>query len=334
MLSVAHNRWTHPDQSSCPQLQCSRAADASGLAHQITDSSSHSFYAACSRWQIKLRIFAIGSELIGSSEKLPDYHAHNARAHWVSHELLQPLEHRFQAWTVRQLQRLASKPVEGLSHGPAYQFAFSSSSAPLQLTDEMKMTQLHDPALSRSQPDDPPNVVGDRGTDVPAYPGGNRSECLRPTPHILPAGKKQRVEERCSILMAWFDTHQVQDPMLSSKPKVQSVENQDQRPCWQPQSTRLGNEALEGLMKTITQCSRREVASRGEGLQRPPSNQHCSQNSRGRSPALAAPFFLADTPRTLAMVALSTSRSKAMNFGSATTRFRVRRIHARELATK
>jgi hypothetical protein len=34
----------------------------------------------------------------------------------------------------------------------------------------------------------------------------------------------------------------------------------------------------------------------------------------------------------LAMAALTTPRAKAVNFGSTTGRFRVRRIHARELS--
>lgn len=333
MFAVTHDSRPHSYQSSYPQVQCLRATDASGLTHQITDSSSHSFYGACSRWQIELRILSIGSELIGPPEKLPDCHADHARSHRFVNELLQPLEHRFQAWTVRHFQRLAGEPVKGLSHGSACQFAFPSSSAPLQLADEMEVTQLHDPALACSQPDNPPNVVGRRGTDASVYPDGNRPECVRPALYILPAWQKHRIEENRSILTARFHGHQIQDPMVSLKPEVQSVENQDQRPCRQSQSARSGHQPPQGLTTTVPQRLRRKAGARRETLQCSPLHQDCFQKPRPISPALAASSFLADPPCPLALRTLTTSRPKAMDFGSATRRFRVRRIHARELAT-
>jgi hypothetical protein len=61
--------------------------------------------------------------------------------------------------------------------------------------------------------------------------------------------------------------------------------------------------------------------------------QYCFENSRTHSPRLAAAPFLADSPRPLALTALTTSRTEVMNFGFATRRFRVARMHARELDT-
>src|SRR5438132_9297315 len=61
--------------------------------------------------------------------------------------------------------------------------------------------------------------------------------------------------------------------------------------------------------------------------------QHCFESSRTRSPRLAAALFLADPPRTLALTALTTSGTEVINFRSATPRFRVPRMHARELHT-
>jgi hypothetical protein len=333
MFTVTQDSWTHSYQSSSPELQCLRATDASSLPHQITDSPSHSFYAARSRWQIELRIFPIRSELIGPSQKLPDRHAHNARAHWFLNEPSQPLEHRFEAWTVRQLQRLASKPVEDLSHGSAYQFAFASASAPLQLTDEMKMTQLHDPALSRRQPDDPPNVVGNRGADASVSASGNRLECMRPALHILSAWQKHRIQEDRSILTVWLDRHQVKHPMVSPKAKVQSVENQDQRPRWQAQNARSRYEPPQSLTTTVPQRLRRKGSTWCEALQSSSLHQDCFQKHGRTSPTLAASFLCADAPCAFAMPALPTSRTEAIDLRSATGRFRVRRIHARELST-
>jgi hypothetical protein len=209
---------------------------------------------------------------------------------------------------------------------------FASSSAPLQLADEMKMAQLHDPALAPGNPDDPPNVVGDRRADPSLYPGGNCRECARPAPHVLPAWEKHRIQEDRSILTARFDGHQIQDPVLSLKPEVQSVEKQNQRPCRQAQSARSRYEVAQRLTTTVSQRLTCKTSARGESFQSSPLHQDCFQKPGRTSPTLAASLLLANPPRTLALRALTTSRPKTVDFGSATGRVRVRGIHARELS--
>jgi hypothetical protein len=68
-----------------------------------------------------------------------------------------------------------------------------------------------------------------------------------------------------------------------------------------------------------------------KSFQRAAIQQYCLHNSRTCSPRLAAALFLADSPRSLALTALTTSRTEVINLGSATTGFRVARMHAREL---
>jgi len=50
MFTITCDGRTHSYQSSRPKLECLRAAHASSLAHQITNFSVHSFYAACGSW--------------------------------------------------------------------------------------------------------------------------------------------------------------------------------------------------------------------------------------------------------------------------------------------
>ena len=332
MFAITHDIWTHPDQSSRPKLQRVRAADASSLAHQIANNSPHGLYRSCGAWQPQLRVSAISSEMFGPPQKLADRHAHDARAHGLLNELLQALKHLVQSCTVREFQHLAGKPVKDLSHRPTYQFALSSASAALQLADEMKMAQLHDPGLPRRQPYHPPNVVGYRGAYASVYWCGNRRECLRPAAQILPLRQEHRIEEHRSILMARLHTHQIQDPMASAKPKVQSVQYEDQRSCGQAHSARSRHELLQGSTKTVPQRLTRKAGARREAFQRPSFDQDSFQKTGRSSPALAASLFAANSPCTLAMAALTTSRTEAMDFGSATGRFHVRRIHARELS--
>jgi hypothetical protein len=61
--------------------------------------------------------------------------------------------------------------------------------------------------------------------------------------------------------------------------------------------------------------------------------QDCLHNSRTRSLRLATSPFLLDSPRSLALTALTTSRTEVIDFRSATQGIRVPRMHARELDT-
>src|SRR5574337_1565320 len=87
MLTVTHDSRTHSYQSSCPQLQCLRATDASRLAHQITNSSAHSFYAARSSRQIQFWIFSIGAEMVDPPQKFPNDHAYDAQSCRLAHQI-------------------------------------------------------------------------------------------------------------------------------------------------------------------------------------------------------------------------------------------------------
>jgi hypothetical protein len=333
MFPIAHDNWTHPDQSSRPQIQCSRATDASSLAHQITNSSIHSFYAARGSRQIQFWIFPIGSEMIDPPEKLPHDHAYDAQCCRFANETPELFEHGLQTRTVGELESFASQLIERFAQGSASQLAVSSASAVLQAADEMKMAELHDPAPALAELDNAGNLVGDRGLDASVYVGRDRSECLRPALHVLSARQQNRIEEDGVTSMARFDRHYIQDPVFSLKAKVKSVQDQNQRSSWQAQKARARYKLAQCLTTPVSQSLRRKTTARYETFQSSPLHQDCVQKPGRTAPTLAASAFLADPPCSLALHALATSQSKAVDFGSATGRFRVRRIHARELAT-
>jgi hypothetical protein len=165
------------------------------------------------------------------------------------------------------------------------------------------------------------------------YISGNRRDRLIPAPQVFPPRQEHRIEEHGSIVVTRFDRHQVQDPMPSSKSKVNSIANQDQRPCGQPQRARLRYQFAQYLPKPMPQCLRRETCARREAFQSAPLHQDGFHKAGRTSPTLASSFLSANAPRSFATAALTTSRPEAIDFRSATRRFRVRRIHARELAT-
>jgi hypothetical protein len=333
MFSITYNSRAHPDQSSRPEMQCLRATDASGLAHQITNSSSHSFNAACRSWQMQLGIFAIGSEMVDPPQKLPNDHAYDTQSCGLANKIPQLFEHGSQLGTVGELESLTGKLVERFAQGSAGQPAVSSASAVLQPADEMKMAKLHDPALASAEPDNSRNLVGDRGSNASVYGSRDGCDCLRPTLQVLPAWQEQRVEEDGSILMTRFGSHQVQDPIFSSKPEIKSIQDQNQRSSRQAQGARLRYELAQRSTKTATESLPSKAEARGEGFQCASVQQNCLQHSRTCSPQLATSLFDADSPRTLAVTALTTSRTEPMDVGSATRGFRVPRMHARELHT-
>ncbi len=195
------------------------------------------------------------------------------------------------------------------------------------------MTELHDPALAFAKPDNPGNLVGDRGSYPSVYPSRDGRDRLRPTAKILPSGQEHRVEKDGSIERARLYTHLVQDPVFSSKPEVKSVQNQDQRLPRNAQSPRTRYERSQASTKTPAQSPIGNTIARRESFQRAAIQQHCFENLIPNASRFAAAPFLADSPRSLALTALTTSRTEVVNFGFATRRIRVARMHARELDT-
>ncbi len=333
MFSIAHNDWTRADQGSRPQLQCLRAADASSLAHQVAHSSSHSLYAAGSSRQIQFGILLICSEMVDPSEELANDHAYDAQSCGLLSQVPELFEHGFEIGTIGEIESLAGKSVDGFAQRSARQPAIASASAVLQSADEMEVTELHDPTLGGAKLDDSRYLVGDRGTDAFVYGVGDRCNHLRPALQVLPPWQQHRIEEHRSMLMTRLDRHQIQDPVFSSKAEVNSVQEQNQRAWRQAQNARSRYRLSQRLTKPPTQRLTGKAVARSQSLQCTPVQQDYLQNSRTHSPKLAASPFLADSPRSLAATALTTSRTKPIDFGSATWRFRVPRMHARELHT-
>lgn len=269
--------------------------------------------------------------MVDPSEKLSNDHAHDAQSCCLANKMPQFFEHGLQAGAIGQLQSLPDMLVKRFAQGSAFQSAIASTSAVLQSTDEMKMAELHDPAPACTEPDNAGDLVGDRGTDASVKGGGNGCECLRPALHVLSPWQEHRIEEDGSILMARLDRHYIQDPVFSSKAEVKSIQDQNQGSSGQSQSPRSRYEVSQGSTKTATQTLRGNSVTWRESFQRAAIEQYCLQNSRTRSPRLAAAPFLADSPRPLALTALTTSRTELMDCGLATRRFRVARMHAREL---
>jgi len=271
--------------------------------------------------------------MVDPSEKLPNNHAYDAQCFGLANAMVELFEHGLQTSPVGEIERFAGKLIERFAQAPASQPAVSSSPAVLQSADEMEMAELHDPALALAEPDNSRNLVGDRGADASVYVAGDGRECLRPALHVFPARQEHRIEEDRSILTAWLDRHHIQYPIFSSKAEVKSVQDQNQRPSWHTQHARSQHKPSQSLTPTVSDCLRCKGNARRQTLHRSSLHQNGLQHTGRISPTLAASFLWADAPRPLATTALTTSRAEAMDFRSATCRFRVQTIHAREWAT-
>jgi hypothetical protein len=256
--------------------------------------------------------------MVDPSEKLPHDHAYDTQCCGFANKTPELFEHDFQTGTVGEIESFAGKLIERFAQGSASQLAVSSAPAVLQAADEMEMAELHDPALALAKPDNAGNLVGDRSPDASVNRGGDRCKCLRPALHVLSARPENRIEEDGAILMARFDRHHIQDPIFSSKAKVKSVQDQNQWSSWQAQTPRSRYELSQHSTKTPTQPLLGKTVARSESFQCASVQQDCLQNSRTCSPRLAASPFVADSSRTLAVTALTTSRTEVMNSCSAT----------------
>src|SRR3989338_1848594 len=299
MLTITRDLWTLSDQSSCPHLQCVRTADASGLAHQITNNSPHRFHRPSGSGQVQMRVFAIGPELIGTSEKLPHHHAGAGSTARLTDQFFQPLKDPLELGTVGKLQCLTGKLVANFTHGSVCDLSLSPSPVALQLADKKKI-QLQDPAFVHGQGGDTPDLVGHQGpnTLVQSYRDG--VDGFRPATDFFPTRKKQRVQKDRTVLVTGFQPHQVQDPGTSVETKVKPVDQKDQWSCWHTQGARSGHELVHGLTKTVAQGLRSKARARSKTFQRPSLQQHCLQESGRSSQRLAASFFSANSPGVLA----------------------------------
>src|SRR5262245_18716683 len=271
--------------------------------------------------------------MVDAPEKLSNDHAYDAQGLCLPNKASEFFEHGLQPGAVGQFESLADMLVKGFAQGSACQSAIASASALLQSADEMEVAELHDPALARAELDNPGNLVGDRGPDTPVNRGGDGCECVRPALHVLSAWLQHGNEKHRSSSMGGFKRHHIQNPSFSSKSKIQPLPGQNQRSFWQTQNPSPGHKPPHGLTPTVSHCLLRQASARRQSLQQSPLLQNGFQQSRIISPTSSASSLYADSPGPLATAALTTSKSKAINFRPATTRFRVQRIHARELAT-
>jgi hypothetical protein len=278
-------------------------------------------------------MFPIGSEMVDTPQKLSNDHAHDAQTCCLGDKAPDFFEHGLQSGAIGQIESLTDMLVKRFAQGSSLQSAIASASAVLQSTDEMKMAELNDPALGCAKFYNSGNLVGNRCPDPFVYRGRNGRERVRPTLHVLSAWLQHRIEKHRSSSMAGFKRHHIQNPIFSSKSKIQPVQDQNQWSFWQTQNPSAGHKPPHGLTPTVPHCLLRQANARRQSLQQSPLHQNGFQQSRSISPTSSASSLYANAPGSLATTALTTSRSKAINFRSATTRFRVQTIHARELAT-
>ncbi len=277
-------------------------------------------------------MYLIGSEMVHPSEKLANDHAYDAQSFCSANQTSELFEDGVQAGSRAELESFPCKLIELFAQGSAGQVAVSPPPAVLQFADEMEMAELNDPSLGCAEPDNSRNLVGDRGSDASVNGGGDRCECLRPALHVLPPWQEHRIEEDGSILMARLDCHHIQDPIFPPKAEVKSVQDQNQRSSGQAQHPGSQHKPPHGLTPTVSHCLLRKASARRQTLQGASLHQNGLQQTGRIPPTLATSFLCTDAPRPLATAALTTSNPKTMDFRSATWRFRMQRIHARELA--
>jgi len=321
----------HSDHRSGPKPKSLWTTHTSSSAHQIPKNSSHRFHGAGSGGQVEMGMFAIGPELVGASEKLSHHHAGTDSITRFPGKLIQTLKDALEPGTIGKLQGLTGELIANFTHISACDFSFSPSPVALQLADEMKMTQLQGPAFLGGQRGDAPNLVGHQRSYVLLHSGCNGADGLRPATDFLPTGKKQRVQENSAVLMAGFQSHQIQHPRTSVEAKVKTIDQKNQR-SWQLHRSGVGHKTTHNVVKPVAQRPvRKTVVASCKVFQCPPLQQNCLQQSNRRSPMTTTSPFLPCSPGALAVAALATTRSKAMNFCPTTARFRMQRLHAREL---
>lgn len=271
--------------------------------------------------------------MIDASEKLPNDHAHDTQGFGLENQLSEFFEHGLEPGAVGEFEGLADMLVKRFAHGSACQAVIASATALLQSADEVEVAELHDPALARTELEDSGNLVGDRGPDASVKGKRNGGEGLSPALQVLPPWPEQGIEEDGSILTDGFDRHHIQNPIFPAKAEIKPIQDQNQGASRQAQDPRLEHKSPQGSAPAMPHRLWGKASAGSQTLQRSSLNQNSFQQTGSAPPRLATSFLCPDTPCPLAMAALPTARSEAVDSRSATDRFRVQRIHARELDT-
>ena len=333
VFAITHNFRTSADQSRGPQVECLWGANASSLTHQVSNNSPHRFHRPGRGRQVQIGKFTIGPELICAPEKLSHHPAGTDSAAGLTNEVFEAPKDPLKLVTVGKLQCLTGELIAGFTHGSVSEGSLSGSPIALQLADEMEMTQLQGPTFVCRQRGNTSDLIGDYGRNALLYAQRNGADRFQPAIEILPTREKQGIEEKSVISMTRFECHEIKHPRAASETKVKAVDQEHQWACRYVQGAILRHHSTQGSTKTMTQGLRGQSGAWSEPFQSFSFQQHGIQKTGGGPPTLATSFFLPDAPRPLAMAALTTSRAEAVSPGPATGRFRVQRIHARELHT-
>lgn len=281
----------------------------------------------------QLRVEAVRPVMVEVSEKLAYCHAHLACGQRLAYRDLQTPERSLKLESLRELQRLAGQLVQCLSDGPSSQGGLLPTAAPLQLADEVKMTELQDPAILASQRLHPAKVVGDQGSNSALDLGWKRLQDLAPALGILAATAQHGIQKHRIILGRGFERHQIQDPRLAAETKPQAVDQEDEGPAWIFAGTRVCEKLKQRLAKAIPDGLRRPAgmaAERAKSLVRQKDAVHdVRSDSETRPPS----SFRPNPPGSPTAAALSPPQPVRIHSRTTTWRFRVYGFHARELST-
>lgn len=273
--------------------------------------------------QSQLGVDAAGSVMMDVSEKLAHRHAHLPCRQRLAHRGSQAPEGSLKERTVRELQRLASQLVQTLSDCPASQSGLFAAAAPLELADEVKMTELEDPAVVASERFHPSQVVADQSPNAAFGLGGDRPQDLAPELGTLATPEQQGIQKHRRVLGAGVERHQRPHAKAAAKTKPQPVDQEDEVPCGIFAGTRLREKLTQRVAKALADGLGRQGCSAQEhpqGLIGPKDSvQEVQPVSAMRAPASVLP----NPPRSPAPAALPTPHPVRINSGPTTRGFRV-----------
>jgi hypothetical protein len=160
---------------------------------------------------------------------------------------------------IRSFERFADHLINFFANGASFECPPGTLPLNLQLSNEVEMAELENPAILLGDFLHAVQVVDDkRSSSKPRFCWKSRKNLI-PTESAFFSRKKDRVEKYSGFSSTRFDGDQKENPGPSAEVKTKTIGEKYQIAAWDFLGARLGHKALKCLSKSVTEVRQRYV---------------------------------------------------------------------------
>lgn len=248
-------------------------------------------------------------------------------------KFVQVAEDLMKLFALGKFQGLTNQLINHFSNLWMPNSRFPMSSSRLELADQMKVTQLKNPAILSGQLFGAAKIVAHDGADAFPDVGRNRFDESHPTFQTFGAWKKQGIQKNGVMTLDWFESSQSKNPGLIPEREPCSIEQENKRTTRKFLSILSLNEFSQNFSKPMTQALRRKITSPTQIGERSLLPKDAVEHNETHPPRRSATLLDSNSPGSSTFCALSASWAKKINLCTTTCGYSGHIFHANRVAT-